>query len=235
MWMPIRAKPRFCPSWLLVNVMNLPFQNFQVLVQRSAAAVQGACAQLLDLSVGSVLRAVLEANASLALWLQWLIVLVLGTTRAATSNGADLDTWMGDYGVRRLPAVPAAGMVTFSRFTPGSAGLIPAGAMVRTSDGSQSFAVVASSANPAWNAALGGYVLAAGIASVEVPVSALVAGSAGNVQAGTITLLGTAMPGVDSVNNAAALSGGLDAEADTALRTRFANYIATRAEATIAA
>lgn len=215
--------------------MNLPLQNFQSLVQRSAAAVQGACAQLIDLSVGSVLRAALEANASIALWLQWLVVLVLATTRAATSNGPDLDTWMGDYGLVRLPAVPATGVVTFSRFTPGTVSLILAGAVVRTSDGANSFTVVASSANPAWNAALGGYVLAVGIASVDVPVTAMGAGAAGNVQAGTITLLGTAMPGVDTVSNAAALSGGRDAEADAAMRARFANYIATRAEATVAA
>ena len=57
--------------------MQLPLQNFSTLVANAAAAVQGAAAQLLDLSVGSALRAVLEASASVSLWLQWLIVLVL--------------------------------------------------------------------------------------------------------------------------------------------------------------
>jgi uncharacterized phage protein gp47/JayE len=212
--------------------MNLPLQNFQSLVRNSAAAVQGACAQLLDLSVGSVLRAVIEANASVALWLQWLIFLVLGATRAATSSGGDLDSWMADYGLVRLPAVSAFGIVTFSRFTPGASALIPLGALVRTADGSQSFSVVSDATNPAWSTALNGYVLAAGIASVSVPVTAVAPGSAGNVQAGTVTLLATAIPGVDTANNAAAMAGGLDPETDAALRARFANYIATRAEAT---
>ena len=66
--------------------MQLSLQNFSTLVEGMAASVQGA-ASLLDLTVGSVLRAILEANAAVALWLQWLIVQVLATTRLATSTG----------------------------------------------------------------------------------------------------------------------------------------------------
>lgn len=215
--------------------MNLPLQTFTSLVQSSSAALQSACAQLLDVSVGSVLRALLEANASIGLWIQWLIVIVLGTTRAATSNGPDLDSWMADYGLTRLPASAANGIVTFSRFTPGSTALIPVRALVRTADATETFAVVAVTSNPAWNAALNGYVLPTGIASIDVPVQAVVPGSAGNVQAGTVTLLATAIPGVDTVTNSAPFTGGLDAETDAAFRARFANYIATRSEATTAA
>jgi uncharacterized phage protein gp47/JayE len=38
--------------------------------------------------------------------------------------------------------------------------------------------------------------------------------------------------GIDTVSNAAALSGGLDAEADVALRKRFSSYLASRARGT---
>src|ERR1700739_2986107 len=96
----------------------LPLQNFATLVAGMAAAVQGACQQLLDLTVGSVLRAILEANASVALWMQWLIMLVLQTTRAATSTGPDLDSWVADFGVARLPGTAASGVVTLSRWSP---------------------------------------------------------------------------------------------------------------------
>ena len=72
--------------------MQLSLRNFSTLVQSMAATVESSTTQLLDLSVGSTLRAVLEANASLGLWLQWLILQVLRTTRAATSTGADLDS-----------------------------------------------------------------------------------------------------------------------------------------------
>ena len=105
--------------------MQLSLRTFSSLVQDMAAAVQASASQLLDLTVGSTLRAVLEANASVGLWMQWLILLVLRTTRAATSSGSDLDSWMADMTLVRLPAVAATGTVTFSRFTATIAGLIP--------------------------------------------------------------------------------------------------------------
>jgi uncharacterized phage protein gp47/JayE len=212
--------------------MQLQLQNFSTMVANAAAAVQGAAAQLIDLTVGSTLRAILEANAALGLWMQWLITEVLATTRAATSNGGDLDSFVADFSVARLPASPAAGVATFSRFTPTLAALIPLGATVRSADGSNSFTVVQDSTNAAWSAGQNGYVLGAGIASVSVPIQAVVAGSAGNVQAGAITLLATAIPGVDTVTNAAPLAGGLDAESDPALRTRFSSYLASRLRGT---
>jgi len=212
--------------------MQLSLQNFATLVENMAAAVQGAAQQLLDLTVGSVLRAILEANASLALWLQWLIVQVLATTRLATSTGTDCDTFGADFGFTRLAAVAAAGAVTFSRFTPSVAAFIPVGTDVSTSDNTQSFMVTADPTNAAFSAAQDGYNLAAGVTSLTVAVAATTAGSAGNVQAGAISLLSTAVAGVDTVTNALALSGGMDAESDTAFRTRFGSYLASLSKAT---
>jgi phage-related baseplate assembly protein len=215
--------------------MQLQLQNFSTLVSNAAAAVQGAATQLLDLTVGSTLRAVLEANASLALWLQWLILQVLQMTRAATSTGPDLDTWMADFSVTRLPAVAAAGTVTFSRFAPVSSALIPIGTDVRTGDGTQTFTVYADPTNAAYTAAQNGYLIAAGIGSLDVPAVAVTAGSAGNVQAGAVSLIVAALPGADTVVNAAPFQGGLDAESDAALRARFQNFLASLSRATTTA
>ena len=68
-----------------------------------------------------------------------------------------------------------------------------------------------------------------------MPVQATVPGAVGNVQAGAISLLASAMPGIDAVTNPVAAAGGLDAEADGALRIRFANFIDSRSRATPAA
>jgi phage-related baseplate assembly protein len=212
--------------------MRLSLRTFSALVQSMAAAVQASAAQLLDLTVGSTLRAVLEANASIGLWMQWLILQVLRTTRAATSNGADLDSWMADLTLTRLPAVAATGTVTLSRFTPGMSALIPAGALVRTADGTQTFAVAADTSQPSWSAASNGYVVSDGIASLDVPVIAQTPGNVGNVQVGTISMLASAMPGIDSVNNTSVFQNGLDAESDDAFRSRFRNFIASRSRAT---
>ncbi len=212
--------------------MQLQLQNFSTMVSNAAAAVQGAASQLIDLTIGSTLRAILEANAGLGLWMQWLIVETLSTTRAATSKGGDLDSFVQDFSLSRLPASPSSGLVQFSRFTPTLAALVPLGAALRSADGSMSFIVTQDSANAAWSSAQNGYVLGAGIASVTVPVKAVTPGSAGNVQAGIINLLATAIAGVDTVSNTAPLGGGLDAESDAALRVRFSSYLASRARGT---
>src|SRR5271165_5580926 len=97
--------------------MQLQLQSFNTLVQNMAATVQAAATGLIDLTVGSTLRATLEASASIALWMHWLILLLLQTTRAATSTNSDLDTWMADFSLLRLAASFAVGTVTFARFT----------------------------------------------------------------------------------------------------------------------
>lgn len=211
--------------------MLLPLNGFSALVQQMSAAVQGGAQQLIDLSVGSVLRALLEASASVALWMQWLILQVLSVTRAATSNGADLDTWMADYSLLRLPGAQANGIVTFARYTIGLGTFIPVGTVVRTIDGTQSFAVVASASSVAVNG-MTGYSLPAQLAAIDVPVQAVLAGSAGNVLAGAIGVLNAAIPGVDTVSNAAACAGGFDQESDASFRSRFQAYINSRSLAT---
>lgn len=215
--------------------MQLQLQTFSNLVSSAAAAVQGAAQQLLDLTVGSTLRAILEANAAIALWLQWLILQVLQMTRAATSQGADLDTWMADFMVRRLPAVAANGSVTFTRFVPASSALVPVGTTVRTSDGVQSYLVTADPTNAAFSASQNGYVLTVGTASATVPIVASVPGSAGNAQPGAVSLIAAALPGIDTVTNATTFQGGLDGESDAALRLRFQNFLTSRARATTVA
>jgi len=212
--------------------VQLSLQNFTTLVQNAAASVQASSSQLLDLTVGSALRAVLEANASLGLWMQWLIVQVMQVTRAATSVGTDLDTWLADYGVSRLPAVAATGTVTVGRYTALGSAVVPFGAVVRTQDGSQSFAVTTDPTVLGYNSALGGYVMPAGTYSINVPVEAQTAGQSGNVLAGTITLLVSATPGLDTVVNQGPLTGGIDIESDAAVRTRFQSFLDTRSQAT---
>jgi uncharacterized phage protein gp47/JayE len=212
--------------------MQLSLQNFSTMVEGMAASVQGAAGTLLDLTVGSVLRALLEANASVALWLQWLIVQVLSSTRLATSGGADCDSFGADFGFARLPAVAASGQVTLARFTQSTVAFIPVGTSVSTAGNTQSFLVVVDPTNANYNAAADGYTLAAGVAGLTVAVVAALPGSAGNIQPAALALLSSAIPGVDTVTNVAACTGGLDAESDTAFRARFGNYLASLSRAT---
>jgi phage-related baseplate assembly protein len=204
-------------------VLNL--QTFVAWVQQQAAAAQGACATVLDFTVGSVLRVLIEANSAVALWMQWLILLVLQQTRAATSNGADLDTWMADFFFTRLPAVSATGSVMLSTATLGLGAFVPVGAQVKTTDGTQTFAVTVDTSNSAYSATLGGYSMAPGATSITVPVQALTPGVGGNVQAGGIGLLATSISGLTNATNPVAFTNGIDAESDASFRARFQLYM----------
>lgn len=205
--------------------MAINTKGFTALVQAQVAAIQASAAGLIDFSVGSILRAVVEAIAQVVLWLQGLILALLAATRAATSTGSDLDSWVADFGLTRLAAFAASGSVVFSRFTATSQGLVPVGTLVATSDGSQQFAVIADPSNPAYSAPLGGYALAVNVASVTAPVRAVVPGVAGNVAGDSVTILVSAAPGIDTALNPLAFSGGQDAESDTALRARFIAFL----------
>lgn len=215
--------------------MSISTKDFVTLVQEQVASIQGKASALVDLTVGSTLLAAVEAVAAMALWLQAQIIALLVTTRASTASGSDLDTWMADYNFTRLPAVAASGAATFSRFTASGTALVPIGATIQTGDGSQQYTVQVDTTNPAYSATLGGYVMAAGVSSVSVAIQAVTAGASGNVTSGTINTIAQAVPGVDTVSNAAGLLNGQDAELDPAFRARFVQYINSLSKATKAA
>jgi uncharacterized phage protein gp47/JayE len=211
--------------------MAVQTQTFAQIVQGMAAYVQSTAAALLDVSVGSVLRALVESYASVIVWLESLILQVLTLTRAATSVGADLDSWMADYGVGRLAAVAAAGAVTFGRLSSSGQVVVPVGATVQTGDGTQGFVVTVDGTNGAYVAGVG-YVMGNGTSAVNVPVVASNPGTVGNVLAGSISVITTSIAGVDNVTNALAFGNGVAAESDTALRARFILYLQSLSMAT---
>lgn len=213
--------------------MALNTKTFAQLVSDQVTAIQASSARLINTTIGSIVRALAESNAGVALWMQSLLLKLLARTRASTSTGEDLDTWMSDFAVSRLPAVSAVGDVTFSRFTATNAATIPVGASVQSRDGQQSFQVVADTTNPAY--ADGAFMLGAGVSSIDVRVQAAVPGAGGNVVAGGISVLATAISGVDTVTNAAAFTNGSDAETDVAIRARFVAYVASLSKGTQAA
>jgi|SRR5215472_14736153 len=212
---------------------TLPTQSFSQIVQNTAAGIQGRAGQLLNFSIGSVFRAIAEGFAGVFLWFQALVLQLLTAIRLNTSTGVDVDTFTADFmplvpgtSSPRLGAQPATGQVVFSRFSVSPSQLvIPVGATVQTTDQTQSYAVIGDPTYPTYNPFFQGYYLAPNLASIIVPVQAVVPGSAGNVAAGTITQMTSTVVGFDQVNNPAALTNGADFESDAALKKRFAAYI----------
>src|SRR5581483_9338135 len=210
-------------------------QTFTSLLENAVAAVQGASRQLLDFTVGSVLRAVIESTCALALWLQAEALQIASLTRFSTSSGADADSWAADFAFERLAAQSATGPVLFARFTSTQQATLNVGQIVQTADGTQKFAVIADTSQPSFDSTQNAYILQAGISEVLATVSAVVPGSAGNVQVGFINTLGSAIPGVDTVTNLVAFTNGADAEPDAAFKARFVLYIQSLSKATPAA
>lgn len=215
--------------------MTLATKNINQLDEMQAKAIQAIASDLTDFSVGSNLLAIVESNTSVQLWMQALLLQVLSATRLATSTGNDVDTFLADFGLERLDAVAATGNVTFTRKTPDKQAIVPVGALVETDDGSVQYAVIADSANPAYSASSNGYIINAGTASVNALVQAQKPGSVGNAGVGFIDTLSSAIPGVDSVTNAAAFTSGEDTESDAAARKRFVDYLASLAKASVPA
>lgn len=215
--------------------MAIQTLSFTQIVSNTVAAIQGAASQLVDLTVGSILRAYTEAIALITLWLQGIALQIASLTRFATSSGPDADSWAADFGFARLPAQAAEGDVTFSRFTATAQATIPVGTVVQTADGSQKYQVIADTTQTAYNAGLNAYVLPAMTSSCTATIQALTAGAAANVQAGLINTLGAAISGVDTVTNAAAFTTGADAQSDSAFRVAFIAYLLTLSKATKAA
>jgi uncharacterized phage protein gp47/JayE len=215
---------------------TLPTASFATMVSNIVAGIQGRASKLINFAIGSTLRAIAEGFAGLFLFFQALVLQLLTATRLSTSSGVDVDTFTADFmtpigvsnGVSspRLGAQAASGQVTFGRFTAApSSCFIPVGATVQTADGSQNYAVTADATNTAYSAVLGGYTLPAAVATVSVPVAAVVPGAAGNVTIGAITTMTSPVTGIDYVVNSAAFTNGADQESDTSLKARFAAYI----------
>jgi uncharacterized phage protein gp47/JayE len=199
---------------------NLNTLTFAQVVQQIAAAAQAQSP--LPFNLGSPELALAEADAGVVMWLQSLIVEVLTETRASTSQGPDLDSWMADFGiVTRKPAIAATGNVTFSRYTATAQAVIPVGTLLQTSDGTQQFTAIADTTQASWNSTLNAYVIPAGTASANATVQAVTPGAAGNVNANTITTIAQALPGVDTVTNSQPFTNGQNAESDAALLQRF--------------
>lgn len=210
---------------------SIPTQTRGQFVSNAVTAAQAANDSNLTFQTGSTELALVEGDIANWLWLQAQITVVASAIRLATSKGNDVDTFIADFGLKRLPAVAASGNLTFSRFTNTSQAVVPIGAIAQTSSVIQ-FTVTLDATNPNYNSSLNGYVIAPGVSSVSVPAQALVAGSAGNVTANTITVIASVIVGVDTVNNTSDFSGGEDIETDDAVKKRFVLFLASLSRAT---
>lgn len=226
--------------------MTIPSQTNAQSLAALISSFGASTGQQPVLSAGDVLLAIFEAFATQEDFLQGLIQLVNNLTRAQTSSGSDLDSWYGQFNFSRLPATSAEGPVTLAALSPAinpvyvpaatlTNGVYVGGTTVQTQDGSIVYQLIPDTTQAAYNATLNAYVLAAGQTSITASAQCTVAGASGNVTVGQLSQLGTSIPGIATVTNAAAISNGANAESDSSYRSRFVLWFNSLADATATA
>lgn len=118
---------------------------------------------------------------------------------ARTSWGEYLEMRAEEHGIFRRQAVKAKGTVTVS-----GNGTVPQGSVFQTFTGIAFYTTKAASITQ----------------SGDIPVECSTAGTIGNVNAGTITVIPMSIPGISSVMNADATYDGFDEEDDATLYNR---------------
>ena len=200
----------------------------------------------IQLEPGDAIYAVFQTIAQQMDFLQGLAQIAVSLSRASTSSGADLDTWMADFSFSRLPATFATGSVFMGKLSASSSvvsiptatlvnGTYTGGAFVQTVGGAIIYQVIPDATQSSFNATSGVYQIPAGSLTVSVTVQAVVGGSQSNVIAGALTQLGSSVSGVDFVTNPFPINNGIASEPDDAFRARFVDYLASLAKGTYSA
>lgn len=229
--------------------MTLPTKTFNQFVSDMTNAWAGLVGIAPSFGAGDPLLAIMESVSAQLVFLQGLAQVVLNLTRAQTSTGSDLDSWMAQFNFYREPATFAEGPVILSKYTAATSPIsIPAGvastttpivytggAIVQTTGGAIAYQLIPDTTQVAYNAATNTYILPAGATSISATAQAITAGSSSNVAAGLLNQLGSTVPGIDTVLNAAPIDNGLDAQSDTSFLAAFPPYLGTLAKATEAA
>lgn len=221
-------------------MVNLPLRTFDQIVADQTATLaaslsaNSATFDSLNLTPGSPLLALMEANGGLVLFLQYLNWAVLRSTRMQTSQGTDLDTFGADFLFARYPAVPSTGQVVFTRATANNQIFIAPNTLLRSLDGQQSFTVIPPSVDvlnifdP-----LNGYGMATNVYAISCLVKAVTPGSIGNIGAHFLQLQ-TSLP-ITKVDNPSSFINGQDAETDQQFISRFQLYINSLSRGTLTA
>lgn len=214
---------------------TLPLKTFSQLVSDQQASLQASNPDFVDLTPGSPLLALIEANAGVALYMQYLVYRGLRNTRLATSEGADLDDFCGQFLFGRYPSTAATGIAQFTRFASLTKAVVPVGSLLRTTDATLSFQVIADQTNPLFNPTTNNYEIAAGVPIFNVLVQSVLPGLIGNIQSHTLTRIASTLIGISRVDNPAPFINGIDIETDASFRSRFQSYINSRSRGTLKA
>ena len=186
--------------------MSFNPKQFDEIIQNMIDWVVAHTSKISDFNEGSINRAILGAVATVVE--EGYFDIMLGwkdSLRYALQTSLNFERVGGSSG---------GGNVIFSRATAASQTYsIPVGTTIATPDGIRFVTTVA------------GQISIGNTSSASLAVASEVAGANSNVDANTITVLVSSPAGVETVDNAAATTGGIDEESDDAYDERFRLYL----------
>lgn len=174
--------------------------------------------------IGTPERKLIDTTAQVLAENQIDITVLSGALDLDAKHGANLDSFLALLGFGRHQATYATGFVTFSRPTASNFAIpVPIGTQVMAPNVTQANTNLSRSLTFITTFTV---TLPAGQTSVVVPIQAVSPGSDGNVGAGQITtMINQPVTGVTTITNENPTKGGLDAEDDDELKTRFRNTV----------
>ena len=230
---PLQVNPNPTAGQLPPQVPTLSYSEFVSNLIALWAANTGAQPQL---DPGDPLLAIFQSFSSQAVFLENIAVQLAALTRAQTSTGGNLDTWMAQFNFTRLPAVSATGPVVLSVNSPHASDTpVSLNTIIQTVGGAIQYQLVADNTQSAYVSGTQTYVLPSGATSITATAQATVAGSAYNLQANQLVQFAVQPPGIDNVTNPNAILNGVNAETDSAFRARFILYLQGLRQATLPA
>lgn len=140
-----------------------------------------------------------------------------------TATGDSLASRGSDFGLTRLPAVAAVGI---ARFTCSGDATIPNGTQISAPATTARDKILFETPST-------GTYSRVGAGTIDVPITAVVAGSAGNLGASTITQLESSITNVTSVTNPSSTTLGAEEEDDDSFRERILRHIEGLSRCTI--
>lgn len=183
-------------------------------ISANLIAAMAASEPDLDTSIGTPIRKIFDAVAEQIAEAYVDSNLISYQYDIDSKSGGDLDSFCALFGIIRIPAQRAQGVVTFTR--PNDQYAATTICVVAAATQVVAFTNPFVYAQTTLAASLG-----IGQTSLDIPVQAVLAGAAGNVAAGLLTTIASSVSGVTTCINNDPLTGGSDAETDTALRARF--------------
>lgn len=201
-------------------ISKTPDEYIVAAIQR----IQDSGSRLTDFNIGSATRTFIEGPAAVVSAHSLVIEQLRKDSYLATASGDALDLKAADYQVTRKAAQPATGAVTLERQQGGAAITIPAGwgdlaTVPLPGQPSVSFQTTEDA------------VFDTDDLTITVPAIAVVGGQAGNIASGTKLLPTSPVNGFATdggFHAASAFIGGVDEEADEALRARVPLEVAGR-------